>query len=276
MANDRRATRPSICSKPPRSPDDAARISVGASRPNPRRADRVRTHPEREHRPSLHQGHGARRGVGRRPAAPGRSHRRPDDRDGRPSGRLRRVAWRTECADDPGLRPLRRAAARSTRALAERPFGPELRDGRLYGRGVSDNKGPMLIPLKVAQAFFATRAAFPLNVKFLLEGEEEIGSRNLEPFLAANTQMLRADSVLSADGAMWRNDEPTITVASRGVSALEFSLKGASRNLHSGRYGGSIANALHAMAELVASLHSPDGRVAGRGFYDGRAPPPAG
>ena len=154
------------------------------------------------------------------------------------------------------------------------PFGPELRDGRLYGRGVSDNKGPMLIPLKVAQAFFATRAALPLNVKFVFEGEEEIGSRNLEPFLAANTQLLRADSVLSADGAMWRDDEPSITVGSRGVSALEFSLKGASRNLHSGRYGGSIANALHAMAELVASLHSPDGRVAVAGFYDDVAPLP--
>ena len=149
-----------------------------------------------------------------------------------------------------------------------KPFEPEVRDGRLYGRGVSDNKGPMLIPLKVAQAFFATRGALPLNVKFIFEGEEEIGSRNLEPFLTANRELLRADSVLSADGAMWRNDEPSVTVASRGVAGLEFSLKGASRSLHSGRYGGSIANALHAMAELVASLHAPDGRVAIAGFYD--------
>jgi acetylornithine deacetylase/succinyl-diaminopimelate desuccinylase-like protein len=148
------------------------------------------------------------------------------------------------------------------------PFEPEVRDGRLYGRGVSDNKGPMLIPLKVAQAFFATRGGLPLNVKFLFEGEEEIGSRNLEPFLVANREMLRADSVLSADGAMWRSDEPSITIASRGVSGLEFSLIGANRSLHSGRYGGSIANALHAMAELVATLHTPAGRVAVAGFYD--------
>jgi acetylornithine deacetylase/succinyl-diaminopimelate desuccinylase-like protein len=149
-----------------------------------------------------------------------------------------------------------------------KPFDPQVRDGRLYGRGVSDNKGPMLIPLKVAQAFFATRGALPLNVKFVFEGEEEIGSRNLEPFLVANRELLRADSVLSADGAMWRSDEPSITIASRGVSGLEFSLKGANRSLHSGRYGGSIANALHAMAELVATLHTPDGRVAVAGFYD--------
>src|SRR5438067_3374306 len=274
MANDRRATRPSICSKPPRSPDDAARISVGASRPNPRRADRVRTHPEREHRPSVHQGHGARRGVGRRAAAPGRSHRRPDDRDGGPSGRLRRVAGAPNARTILVYGHYNVQPPDPLERWRSDPFGPELRDGRLYGRGVSDNKGPMLIPLKVAQAFFATRAALPLNVKFVFEGEEEIGSRNLEPFLAANTQRLRADSVLSADGAMWRNDEPSITVGSRGVSALEFSLKGASRSLHSGRYGGSIADALHAMAELVASLHSPDGRVTVAGFYDDVVPLP--
>ncbi|TMF80676.1 MAG: M20 family dipeptidase, partial [Chloroflexi bacterium] len=92
------------------------------------------------------------------------------------------------------------------------PFTPELRDGRVYGRGVSDNKGPMLIPLEVAQAFFATRGALPLNVKFIFEGEEEIGSRNLGPLIAANKRLLRADSVLSADGAMWRRDEPSITI----------------------------------------------------------------
>jgi acetylornithine deacetylase/succinyl-diaminopimelate desuccinylase-like protein len=126
----------------------------------------------------------------------------------------------------------------------------------------------MLIPLEVAQAFFVTRGALPLNVKFLFEGEEEIGSRNLEPFLRTNRELLRADSVLSADGAMWRSDEPSVTIASRGVSGLEFTLRAASRSLHSGRYGGSIANALHAMAEIVASLHTPDGRIAVAGFYD--------
>ena len=148
------------------------------------------------------------------------------------------------------------------------PFEPELRDGRLYARGASDNKGPMLIPIKVAQSFFATRGGLPLNVKFIFEGEEEIGSRNLEPVIAANAKLLQADCVLSADGAMWRADEPSITVGNRGVCALEFSLRGASKNLHSGRYGGSVPNALHALAELIASLHSSDGRVAIAGFYD--------
>lgn len=148
------------------------------------------------------------------------------------------------------------------------PFEPVVRDNRLYARGVSDDKGPMLIPIRVAQAFFATRQALPLNVKFLFEGEEEVGSRNLEPFIAVNVELLKADCVLSADGAMWRIEEPSITVASRGMASLEFSVRGASKDLHSGRYGGSVANALHAMAELVAGLHSPDGRVAVAGFYD--------
>lgn len=148
------------------------------------------------------------------------------------------------------------------------PFRPEVRDGRLYARGVSDDKGPMLIPIKVAEAFFATQGALPVNVKFMFEGEEEIGSPSLAPFIRDNGDLLKADFVLSADGAMWRIDEPSITVASRGLAGLEFTLTSAGKDLHSGRYGGAVPNALHAMAQLVASLHDPDGRVAVRGFYD--------
>ncbi len=147
------------------------------------------------------------------------------------------------------------------------PFAPEIRDGRLYARGVSDDKGPMLIPLKVAEAFLATAGRLPVNVKFLFEGEEEIGSPSLEPFIAAHTELLAADYALSADGAMWRVDLPSITVASRGMAGLEFTVTGAAKDLHSGRHGGAVANALHAVAELVASLHHADGRVAVAGFY---------
>jgi acetylornithine deacetylase/succinyl-diaminopimelate desuccinylase-like protein len=148
------------------------------------------------------------------------------------------------------------------------PFKPTVRDGRLYARGVSDDKGPMFIPIKVAEAFFATRGALPINVKLMIEGEEEIGSASLESFIAEHRALLAADWVLSADGAMWRSDVPSVTFASRGMVALEFSLQGAGKDLHSGRYGGFIANPLHAMAELVASLHTPEGRVAVEGFYD--------
>ncbi|HEY5490740.1 MAG TPA: dipeptidase [Gemmatimonadaceae bacterium] len=148
------------------------------------------------------------------------------------------------------------------------PFTPSVRDGRLYARGVSDDKGPTLIAIRVAEAFFAVADALPINVKFMIEGEEEIGSPNLDAFIAAHKQLLAADVVISADGAMWRASEPSLTVASRGLAGLNFTLTGASKDLHSGRHGGSVANPLHAMAQLVASLHHPDGRIAVEGFYD--------
>ncbi len=148
------------------------------------------------------------------------------------------------------------------------PFAPNVRDGRLYARGVSDDKAPMLIPIKVAEAFFRSDGALPLNVKFLFEGEEEIGSPSLEAFIREHTALLAAEVVLSADGAMWRVDEPSLTVSSRGLTSLEFTLTGAGKDLHSGRHGGAVVNPLHAMAQLIASLHDADGRVAVAGFYD--------
>lgn len=148
------------------------------------------------------------------------------------------------------------------------PFSPTVHGRRLYARGVSDDKGPSLIAIKVAEAFFSATGALPINVKFMFEGEEEIGSPSLDDFIAAHKELLKADLVISADGAMWRPSEPSLTVASRGLAGLNFTLTSASKDLHSGRHGGSVANALHAMAELVASLHHPDGRVAVEGFYD--------
>lgn len=148
------------------------------------------------------------------------------------------------------------------------PWTPTLRNGRLYARGVSDDKGPMLIPIAVAEAFFATTGCLPVNLKLVFEGEEEIGSRHLDAFVQQHTELLSADVVVSADGAMWRIDEPSLTVASRGLCGLELTLTAASKDLHSGRHGGGVANPLHAMAELIASLHESNGRVAVAGFYD--------
>jgi acetylornithine deacetylase/succinyl-diaminopimelate desuccinylase-like protein len=151
---------------------------------------------------------------------------------------------------------------------ATEPFRPTVREGRLYGRGVSDDKGPMLIPIKVAEAFFATAGALPVNVKCLFEGEEEIGSPSLEPFVREHASRLAGDLVLSADGAMWRISEPSITVACRGLAGMELSVYGPAKDLHSGRHGGGVANPLHALASLIDSLHAADGRVAVAGFYD--------
>jgi acetylornithine deacetylase/succinyl-diaminopimelate desuccinylase-like protein len=153
------------------------------------------------------------------------------------------------------------------------PFEPDVRDDRLHARGASDDKGPLLIPILVAEAFLAVRGSLPVNLKFLIEGEEEIGSPHLEAATRALADRLAADLVLSADGAMWRADLPSVIVASRGLLALELTVEGAAKDLHSGRHGGSAPNPLVALAALVASLHDAAGRVAVAGFYDGMAPP---
>lgn len=149
------------------------------------------------------------------------------------------------------------------------PFEPTERDGRMYARGASDDKSPMFLPVTVARAFFETVGSLPLNIVFLIEGEEEIGSPSLTAFLEKERARLTADIVISADGGMWRADHPSTMISARGITALEFSLRGAAKDLHSGRHGGGVANPLHAMARLVASLHEADGRVAVAGFYDG-------
>jgi acetylornithine deacetylase/succinyl-diaminopimelate desuccinylase-like protein len=148
------------------------------------------------------------------------------------------------------------------------PFQLTRRNGRLYGRGVSDDKASMLLPILAAEAFFSAGQTPPINLKFLFEGEEEIGSRDLGPLVRARRAALACDIVLSADGGMWRADVPSITVSARGLVSLAFIVRGAGKDLHSGRHGGGVANPLHAAAALVASLHDADGRVAVAGFYD--------
>lgn len=148
-----------------------------------------------------------------------------------------------------------------------------VRDGEvLRGRGVTDDKGPVYIVLKVAQAFMEQENALPLNVKFVFEGEEEIGSPHFPEYIRAHAEELAADLVISADGAMWRPSEPSLSIASKGLVALDIEVTAAKEDLHSGRYGGTVANPLHALAEILASLHTSDGRVAVEGFYDGVAP----
>lgn len=148
------------------------------------------------------------------------------------------------------------------------PFAPHVRDGRMYARGATDDKGPVFVALETARAFHAETGALPLNVRFLIEGEEEVGSPSLERFLAARRAELAADLVVSADGAMWRASEPSIAIAAKGLLALDLAVTGPSSDLHSGRHGGAVQNPNHALAELVASFHAADGSVAVAGFYD--------
>lgn len=147
------------------------------------------------------------------------------------------------------------------------PFVLTERNGRLYGRGVSDDKASMLQPIQVAEAFFLAGEMPPVNLHFIFEAEEEIGSVDLPDLVRTHCEELACDVVLSADGGMWRPDVPSITVSSRGLAALSFTVRGARQDLHSGRHGGGVANPLHAAAELVASLHD-NGKVAVEGFYD--------
>jgi acetylornithine deacetylase/succinyl-diaminopimelate desuccinylase-like protein len=152
------------------------------------------------------------------------------------------------------------------------PFELTVAGDVAVGRGSTDDKGPVYLVLKTAEAFLAQEGRLPLNVKFLFEGEEEIGSPHLPGFVSARSDELRADLVVSADGAMWRPSEPSVALASKGLVTLDIVVEGASSDLHSGRYGGTVANPLHVLAEILASLHRPDGTVAVDSFYDGIPP----
>jgi acetylornithine deacetylase/succinyl-diaminopimelate desuccinylase-like protein len=149
------------------------------------------------------------------------------------------------------------------------PFELSVDGDIIRGRGATDDKGPVYLVVKTAQAFAAQEGGFPLNVKFLFEGEEEIGSPHLPQFVAGRARELAADLVVSADGAMWRPAEPSLALASKGLVTMDIVVEGARTDLHSGRYGGAVANPLHALAEILASLHHRDGKVAVAGFYDG-------
>lgn len=156
------------------------------------------------------------------------------------------------------------------------PFEATERDGRLYGRGLSDDKGPLMVALSAMEALLATSGRLPCNVRLLIEGSEEVGSAGLEDFVVDHPDLVAADFLLSADGAMWRADLPSVTIAGRGMCALNVTVVGAAKDLHSGRYGGGVPNAAQVLVELVAGLHDPaTGRVTVPGFYDGVAEPDA-
>jgi acetylornithine deacetylase/succinyl-diaminopimelate desuccinylase-like protein len=149
------------------------------------------------------------------------------------------------------------------------PFELTVEGEIMRGRGATDDKGPVYIVLRVAQAFSSQEGSAPLNVKFVFEGEEEIGSPNFPAFLRQHAEELSADLVISADGAMWRPNEPSVSVGSKGLVTMNIQVRGAGDDLHSGRYGGTVANPVHALSAILASLHNAEGGVAVEGFYHG-------
>lgn len=147
------------------------------------------------------------------------------------------------------------------------PFEPVIKDGYIYARGSSDDKGQMYMHIKAFEMMIETNT-LPCNVKFMIEGEEEAGSNNLEPYVKANTEKLACDIVLVSDTGMIANDVPTITTGIRGMSYVEVEVVGPNRDLHSGMYGGAVANPLNILSKMIASLHNEKGEITIPGFYD--------
>ncbi|MDE5730579.1 MAG: dipeptidase [Alistipes sp.] len=147
------------------------------------------------------------------------------------------------------------------------PFEPEIRDGRIWCRGADDDKGQLFMHAKAFEAMCATET-LPCNVKFLLEGEEEIGSPSLYKFCADNKEMLRADIILVSDTSMISMETPSITVGLRGLTYMEVEVTGPDKDLHSGLFGGAVANPANVLTRLVASLIDERGHVTIPGFYD--------
>lgn len=148
------------------------------------------------------------------------------------------------------------------------PFEPRLEDDRVYARGASDDKGNMFAPIVAVEALLKGDGALPVNVKFLFEGQEEIGSPNIPPFLAQQRDRFACDMAVSADGGQWAEDQPEITIGARGVCALQIDVVGPAVDVHSGSYGGTIQNPIHALCAIVAGLHDAEGRITVPGFYD--------
>ncbi len=152
------------------------------------------------------------------------------------------------------------------------PFEPTVRDGQLFARGAVDDKGQVLYHLEVVRALLARDGRLPVNLKVLVEGEEEVGSPHFEALLERERDRLACDVVVVSDTGMWSDTVPSMCTGMRGLVACSVEIRTASVDLHSGMYGGAVRNAAHVAGELVAALHDADGRVAIPGFYDGVEP----
>ena len=147
------------------------------------------------------------------------------------------------------------------------PFEPEVRDGKIYARGADDDKGQAFMHAKAFESMVQT-GTLPCNVKFMIEGEEEIGSPNLEQFCVDHKEMLKADIILVSDTGMIAPDIPSITVGLRGLAYLEVEVTGPNRDLHSGLFGGAVANPINILSQMIASLTDDKNRITVKGFYD--------
>ena len=147
-------------------------------------------------------------------------------------------------------------------------FEPEVRDGDIYARGAVDDKGQVHLHLKAIAAWMKVHGKLPINVKLVIEGEEEIGSANLEPFVRENADLLACDAVMISDTPMHDVDMPSITYGLRGMAYFELHVRGADRDLHSGMFGGIVANPINVLSALIAGMKDSENRITLPGFYD--------
>jgi acetylornithine deacetylase/succinyl-diaminopimelate desuccinylase-like protein len=153
------------------------------------------------------------------------------------------------------------------------PFEPTIRDGNLYARGSADDKGQMYMHVKAIEALLAVHGKLPVNVKFLIEGEEEVGGVSITKYVAANPEKLKADVALVSDTSLYAEGIPTLCIGLRGLIYMEVEAVGPARDLHSGLYGGAAPNAVFGLIELLAKAKDADGRIQIPGFYDQVAEP---
>jgi acetylornithine deacetylase/succinyl-diaminopimelate desuccinylase-like protein len=153
------------------------------------------------------------------------------------------------------------------------PFEPVVRDGNLYARGSADDKGQMYMHIKAVEALLSTTGTLPVNLKFLIEGEEEVGGESVAKFVAENPAKLKADVALVSDTELFAEGLPTLCIGLRGLIYTEIEARGPSRDLHSGMYGGAAPNAVFGLIELLAKMKDANGRIQIPGMYDDVAPP---
>ena len=148
-----------------------------------------------------------------------------------------------------------------------KPFEPVIKDGKIYARGAADDKGQFFMHLKSVEAMIET-GKLNCNVKFLIEGEEEVGSDNLNDFVLSHKDLLKCDTILISDTSMLSEDVPSITTGLKGLSYMEVEVTGPNRDLHSGTYGGAVGNPINTLCDLIASLKDQEGKITIPGFYD--------
>jgi succinyl-diaminopimelate desuccinylase len=148
------------------------------------------------------------------------------------------------------------------------PFDPLIKDGFMYARGATDDKGQLMTHIKAVEAYLATGTKLPINVKFIFEGEEESAAENLAEFVKENKDMLSADIIVVSDGSQLGKNQPAVTFGLRGVAMVELKITGPDRDLHSGGYGGAVPNPIVVLSKIISSFHDADNHINIDGFYD--------